>query len=581
MVKESLPMFDVKLLVENGRFQYPDLPKSVDNIAIDVQIANPGGMADLTKIDVRKFHVEMAANPFNATLSVATPVSDMSVKGSAEGKLDFSHIKDIYPLDEGMALTGLLTADLNFALKMSQIEKNQYENVSASGLLQVKGMTYKSTGMPDVQIDNAALQFTPKYVELSGLNVMLGKNDIAANGRLENFIPYIMADATLKGALNIKSDYLNLNDFTSGEASADDAVKDTSKMSVFVVPENIDFIMTAKMKEVMFGKMAMKNVDGQIIVKDGKVDLRNLSTNMLSGAVVLNGFYSTVKDPKNPVVNMGIDIKNASFTETFQSLDIVKQLSPIFENMTGIYSMKLNLNTSLDENMSPNLTDLTASGLLQSQDIKVQNVTALNALAKALNNDKLSTLSAKDVKLDFEVKDGRVHTKPFELNTGMGKLKLSGSTGLDQTIDYKCDVDLPQNTLGGTLGKLVATAFIKGSFTNPKVELGTKEMVNQAVDVAKTEANKAISEEVTKQAEKIKEEARKAGEQLVAEAEKQGQKLIDEAKKTSNPLAKVAAVKAAEAAAQKLKDEAAKKAQQLNEEAEKQAQKLIDGAVIK
>jgi len=489
-------------------------------------------------------------------------------------------LKEIYPLEEGTSMNGLLTAALNFAFKMSHIEKNQHENISASGLLQLKDMIYKSAGMPNMQIDNASLQFSPKFVELSGLNVILGRNDIAANGRLDNFIPYLLADANLKGTLNIKSDYLNLNDFM-GNAATNETVADTSSMSAFTVPKNIDFTITAKMNEVVFDKLQLKNTEGLIIVKDGKLDLKNLSTNALAGTIVLNGYYSTIKDPKNPEVNMDIDIKNAAFAETFKALDLVKQLSPIFENMSGIYSMKLNLNTTLNESMSPNLQTLVAGGLLQSQDVRVQDVTALNALAKALNNDKLSTISTKDLKIDFDVKDGRVHTKPFDVNTGVGKLNLSGSTGLDQTIDYKCNIDLPENTLTGTIGKLVAGATIKGTFKNPKVELNTKEMVNQAVDAAKTEANKAISEEVLKQVEKIREEAQKAGELLIAEAEKQGERLIEEANKTSNALAKVAAVKAAEAAAQKLKDEAEKKAQQLNDEAEKQAQSLIDNAVIK
>jgi len=580
MVNEQLPMFDVKLLVDKGRFQYPGLPKSVDNVGIDIQIANPGGIADLTKIDVRKFHIEMAGNPFNATLSIATPVSDMSIKGAVNGKIDFNHLKEVYPLEEGTSLNGLLTAALNFGFKMSQIEKNQYENVSASGLLQLSNMRYKSADMPDVQIDKASLQFSPRYVELSEMNVIIGKNDIAANGRLENFIPYVLSDATLKGALNIKSDYLNLNDFM-GNAAAEETTADTTAMSVFIVPKNIDFTMTAKLKEVIFDKLNIKNTEGQIIVRDGKLDLKNLSSNALAGAIVLNGYYSTAKDPKNPEVNMGIDIKNASFAETYKTLDLIRQLSPIFENMNGVYSMKFNLNTTLNESMSPNLQTLAAAGLLLSQDVRVQDVTALNALAKALNNDKLSTLSTKDLKIDFEVKEGRVHTKPFDVNTGIGKLNFFGSTGLDQSIDYKCNIDLPENTLTGAIGKLVASATIKGTFKDPKIELNTKDMVNQAVGAAKEEANKAISEEVLKQAEKIREEARKTGEQLIAEAEKQGQRLIDEANKTSNAIAKAAAVKAAEASAQKLKEEAEKKAQQLNDEAEKQAQNLIDGAVIK
>ena len=45
--------------------------------------------------------------------------------------------------------------------------------------------------------------------------------------------------------------------------------------------------------------------------------------------------------------------------------------------------------------------------------------------------------------LDFTIKDGRVETKPFDIKMGDYTLNLSGSTGLDQTIDYSGKVKLP------------------------------------------------------------------------------------------------------------------------------------------
>ena len=559
MIGDNLPMFDAKLLVNKGRLQYPDLPKSIDNIMVDAQVANPGGIADLTTIDVRKFHFELLNNPFDISLQVATPISDAAINATAKGRIDLGHIKDAYPLGDSVSLSGLLAADLYLSARLSQIEKEQYENISAKGFLTLNDMLYKSSDMPDVLINNASMNFAPQYVSLSGLNVQIGRNDVSASGRLENFIPFILKDALLKGSLNVQSNYFNANDFMSNSVAETETPQDTTLMMAFEVPKNIHFTMDASFKEIIFDNLNLKNTVGKVIVKDGKVEMKELKTNALEGTMVLNGYYSTATDPKNPEVNMVIDIQNASFAETFKSFDMVKKIAPLFEKTGGKYSVKLDMKTSLDEHFSPNLSGLKASGLLQSKEINVQNVEALNALAKALNNDKLANLSVKDVSLPFTLDDGRLRTKPFDLNTGVGKMNLSGSTGIDQTIDYTIKVDLPENTLDGKLGNLKANVKIGGTFTNPKVEIDTKEMVNQVVDEAKDKANEKISEELQKQIDKLKEEA-----------DKQGQKLIDEANKVSNPIARTAAVAAAKKAADKL-----------NEEAEKEAQRLLENAKIK
>ena len=74
--------------------------------------------------------------------------------------------------------------------------------------------------MPDVEIKKS-LHFAPrKYLQLSETTVNIGKNDITADSRFENYIGYALKGTTLKGNLNIRSNYFNLNDFMA--ASADE-----------------------------------------------------------------------------------------------------------------------------------------------------------------------------------------------------------------------------------------------------------------------------------------------------------------------------------------------------------------------
>jgi len=76
-----MPNANIELLVENAMFKYPALPKSVNNVNIDTKVKFDGTNMDNTTVDVNKFHVEMAGNPFDAEVHISTPMSDMQIAG--------------------------------------------------------------------------------------------------------------------------------------------------------------------------------------------------------------------------------------------------------------------------------------------------------------------------------------------------------------------------------------------------------------------------------------------------------------------------------------------------------------------
>lgn len=81
-------------------------------------------------------------------------------------------------------------------------------------------MKLKMQDMPDVDIKKSLFTFTPKYLQLSETTVNIGKNDITADSRFENYIGYALKGTTLKGTLNIHSNYFNLNDFMTASADS-------------------------------------------------------------------------------------------------------------------------------------------------------------------------------------------------------------------------------------------------------------------------------------------------------------------------------------------------------------------------
>ena len=571
-----LPAFDVKLNIAKAMFQYPGMPQSVTNIRADLRAHNQGGSADNTIVDISQFHFEMAGNPFDLNLHLSTPMSDPNLNLSAVGHLDLSRIKEVYPLED-MELNGKLDVNLQLATRMSYIEKEQYDKVQASGTLHLQNMSVESEAGQDIQIQNAHLSFSPRYVDLSAFSAQIGKNDITANGKLENFIPYFLKNETLKGNLAVNSNYLNLNDFMTDET----APADTVSIGIIEIPKNLDFTLTGNFQQVIFDNLNMTHVTGQLLVRDGKVDMKNISLNALDGKLNVNGYYDTGKNPKQPEVALDLKIQEASFAQSFATFVTIQKLAPIFENLLGNYSTTFKFTSALGADFMPLLASLTANGLLQSDNVEIKDVPVLDGLASTLKNESLRDLKVKDLKLPFSISDGRVTTKPFDVHFGSGMMNLSGTTGLDQTIDYMAKVNLTDQLSKGYLKNV--NVKIGGTFTKPTFGLDVKDVADQLLgkladsvtggDTVETLTEK-VNEEMDKQAENIRKQAQEAGDKLIAEAEKQGQKLIDEANKTSNPLAKVAAVKTAEAGAKKLKEEAEKEAEKLNVEAERQIEAL-------
>ena len=99
-----------------------------------------------------------------------------------------------------------------------------------------------------------------------------------------------------------------------------------------------------------------------------------------------------------------------------------------------------------------------------------------------MKKPSLKEIKVKDLNIDFEIKDGRVTTKPFDLKLGDYNMNLSGSTGLDQTIDYTGKITMPADGIASKLGTVDMT--IGGTFTSPKVGIDMASLARNAAEQA-------------------------------------------------------------------------------------------------
>jgi len=616
--EKELPKVDMKLLVKDGHFAYPDLPKSVDNMNMDMTLFYDGVYEDNTKVDISKFHLEIGGNPVDMYFKIITPMSDMQLTGAIKGKFDLASFADVVPIED-MNLNGIINANIELMGKMSDIDNENYEAFKADGLLEVLNMEVSGGEVPfPVNLSKVTMYFSPRFVNLETFDALIGTSDIHMNGRLENFIPYVFSDETIKGQLELSSGLLDLNELMSGmEEDTTTEEEEEFELSVIEVPKNIFFVFNSQLDKVLYDKLDITNIEGKITAKDGMILMENLSMNLLNGSMIMSGEYNTA-DINNPLVDLKFNMNQVDIPMAFDAFNTVQKLAPIAENCLGSMSVNLNFTSFLDSTMYPVLTSIVGKGKLMSDDIEIVENNAFAKMSQLLKNDNLKNPRFKDVDLSFDMHNGRVYVSPFDTKVGSASLNIGGDQGIDQTMNYFINMSLPRSEFGATandvLENLASQAAVKGfdvkagdqvnlqlkvggTFTDPKFTMDVKESMQKAKEDVKEAVQEKVQQEVEavkedvrekasaeidnimkqaeEEAEKIRQTAKEAGERLIGEAKLQGNNLIKEA--GSNPIKKIAAQKAAD----ELEKSAKRQAEKLEAEADQKATKLLEDAQAK
>ncbi len=576
MKNDEFPSFDLDLHVVDGKFKYSQLPGAITDINVNARLFNPGGPADSIQLYIPTLNLIMEGNPVLASLRLVTPYSDPDFNVKIKGKIDLDKIKRVYPLEKSVSMKGLVSADAEVAGKMSYFDNKQFDKFSAKGVVSAKNCNYKKGSNKDLILYNAVVKLSPEKFELSDFSAKTGKNDIKADGSLENVITWLLHDDILTGNLNLSSDYFDINELLVKDTTVKTASKDSLPSLAFRIPENINFNINVVAGDVRYFDLNLKNVQSVIALKESQLSIDKLNADALGGSISMKGFYIS-SDPSKPTASLGLKLNNVAFAETFKSITLVRSLAPVFEKIQGQYSMTFDFKTDMDKYMNPLPGSITGNGLISSRNLKLSGLKVLDLFAGTIKNESLKNLSAKDLNLKFGIENGKVKTLPFTLSLGQAKIKLEGSTGIDKTIDYVFDLSLPASMSYQGLSKINGT--IGGSFDKPIIKIDTKSLVKQAVssladDVLKKttgknveESIRAAREELNRKAAEVRSAAKAKGDSLISAAEREGNKLIQ---KANNPVLKAAA----KVSAEKIKQAAQKKAAEIEAKAEEEVRKL-------
>ena len=581
----SMPAFDFNLNVDQGMFQYPDLPAAVNNVNLKLKVSSKDGNPDHTVVNLSKLHFELDKEPFDAHMLVKTPVSDPYLEAYLKGKINLSQVKDIIELEEGSDVSGIINTDLEIKGNLSTIENEAYEDFHAIGRLMVSELIYQPEPKQKVQIPKLSMEFTPRYVNLEDFLLKMGKNDVSASGSLSNFIPYVFGKGTLLGVLSVKSEYFNLNPIMQATASDEEVPEETNDTSSYELeaielPGNIDFSMDASFKKLIYDDLHMSNIICALVLRDKKLEIKDMNAGIFDGSMKVQGHYDT-RVADQPNVDLNLDIQKLKFSEAYNAFGMIRKYAPILKYAQGDFNAKMKIKSDLDKGMMPVYPSFFSEGVLDIPKAAIEGSEFQSKLASALKNDDLKSFSVGNIKPSYIIENGQFRLKePLKFNIDKTACTLDGSTGLDQSLSYAMDMKIPAKGMKEESDKLVsslsggsitspmgdfidATVLVTGTIDQPKIKVSLSDLMKDAKDQLMDQARDELNKKKQEAKDKANEEVDKAKQEAEEKARQEKERLKREAEQQKKE------------AEEKARQEAEKKKKEAEEEAKKKLKKLF------
>mgnify|MGYP000965549742 CR=1 FL=1 len=511
-IRKIIPAMDVAMSLKDGYVKSSEFPLPIENMQFTSTVKNSSGKMAETTIDVKDLSLLMDGEKFVASMIIQN-LDDYNWDIKANGGIDLEKMTKIFPI-EGMSLAGKVKADIQTKGKMSDVDAQRYDRLPTSGTASLENFKYTSKDLPyAVTISQAQMVFDPKKIELKNTMGTIGKSDFAVDGSVSNYIPYLFSqNETIKGNVVFKSNLLDLNEFMTDTEETTTTTTEEA-FGVIPVPNNIDFILHTAVKTAKMMDYTITNASGDIIVKDGIANLNALKFSMLGGTFQMSGTYNT-KDIAHPKYDMNLKIESLAIQQAASSFSVVKTYAPIAGLVNGDFSTDFKISGELLPTMMPNMATVNGGGLIKiAQAALTQSklVAGVTSLTKLEDSDKVTL---KDVLMSANINNGRLSVQPFDVKFGSYTTTVSGSTGLDGTIDYSLKMNVPAGKLGGQLqgfinqntgsnnstSEIPVTIGVGGTYNDPKTKLvmqEQKQQVKEAItNVVQEKTKEAVQEAI-------------------------------------------------------------------------------------
>ena len=464
--KQRIPMIMSVVKWQNGYLKYANLPElPLERINLETHISSPKGSLNDLRVKVLPISFVLADEPFTLDASLFN-FNNLSFDVSTKGNLNLGNLYKLFAID-GLSVNGSIQTDVKVKGKNGG---NDASSIRNHGFVLLRNILIQSDYFPQPFIfKKGKFTFFRDKMKMENIEMLYAKQSFILNGDLENYINYFLTPhATLKGNLQVNSEFIDVNSFMFGNtkpANANAASKGNAATGVVMVPDKIDFELSATAQKVKFNDLLLSDLSGVLKVYDKKLALHEAKFGLIDTPFFLNGTYQPLTT-KHALFSFDLKAEHFDIQKAYKQLALFREMAPAAEKAFGQVSVNYQLEGILNKDMFPNMKSIKGQGDLILENIQFNGFKLFNQVAKETKTGALHDAGVKNVTVKTSIADNVITIERTKFKVAGFRPRVEGQVTLDGKLNLGMRLGLPP------FGIIGIPMTIKGTGDDFKINLG-------------------------------------------------------------------------------------------------------------
>lgn len=339
-----------------------------------------------------------------------------------------------------------------------------------SGTIDFAGLRAYTPYFPlRMRMPGTRLRFNMNEVELDSAVVRLGRSDMKLTGKVTDLARAFFRKDTIRGELLVTSDCIDCNqlmrameagtsymarvqagfrDTIGGNGETDDmdampVISDTVAIeggnALFVVPPGIDFTFQTDIRKVLFGRLEMDSIHGEVVMRNQCIELSDLNLRSSAANMSTSALYKAT-DTLRAYTGFSLQMEDIRIDSLVQLIPSLDTLFPMLRSFAGTVNFHIAADAWLDSTMMIELPTLRAAAYLDGRDLVLMDGETFAEISRMLmfKNKKRNLIDS--ISVELSVKDGIVEIYPFMVEIDRYKAAVGGQHNIDMSFKYHISI---------------------------------------------------------------------------------------------------------------------------------------------
>jgi AsmA protein len=241
----------------------------------------------------------------------------------------------------------------------------------------------------------------------------------------------------------------------------------TSPTGVVIIPPNFDLQFNCMAQKVDFDELKMQNLKGNVIINNGKLQLKKSGFDIVGSNVNMDIVYGS-ESPERAFFEFEVLAKDFDVKRAYNEVKMFREMASAAESAEGIVSLDYKVAGKLNSQMQPIYPSLKGGGILSVKNVKMKGFKMFGAVSKKTGKDAIKNPDLSKVDIKTTIKNNIITIERFKFKVAGFRPRIEGTTSFDGRLNIKMRLGLPP------LGIIGIPLTVTGTQDNPKVKLGRK-----------------------------------------------------------------------------------------------------------